>query len=90
MEPNQPDRHFLEASRDFIMSRTRIEKFALGAIVLLAVDFFFIELRATTLLLIAVAAMPWWLPHFRSYLREEEPETDMEKSGFDETDDYGA
>ncbi len=94
METSQPDKHFLEAFRDFLASRTKVELISLGAIALLVVDLFLIELRATTLLLIAAATLAWWLPYLRTYLRKDEPGTNaeitLEKSDFDDTDQYGA
>ncbi len=102
MEPDRSDKHFLEALRDFLTSRTKLELVSLGAIVLLLIDLLVIELRATTLLLIAVATLPWWLPYFRSYLWKEEEaalaekETEKETEAvptpprYDETDEYGA
>jgi len=94
METSPPDKHFLEAFRDFLASRTKVELISLGAIVLLVIDLFLFELRATTLLLIAAATLAWWLPCLRTYFREDEsettPEITREKSDFDETDQYGA
>ncbi len=79
MEPAQTDKHFLEAFRDFLTSRTKLELVSLGAIVLLLLDLLIVEIRATTLLLIAVATLPWWLVHLRTYLGEGRAETPAEE-----------
>ena len=98
METEQPGNRYLEAIQDFLKARTPLELVALAAIALLVIDLLVIDIRTTTLLLIGIATLPWWLPYLKAYLREErEPsrapsqeETYVPEEEFDDTDQYGA
>ncbi len=98
METEQPGNRYQEAIQDFLKARTPLELVALAAIALLVVDLLVLDIRTTTLLLIGIATLPWWLPYLKAYLREErEPPagpsheaTDVPAEEFDDTDQYGA
>lgn len=102
MKTPDESNHLVDGVRDFFKSRTPIELIALGAIALLVIDLLLVPIRATTLMLVVVATLPWWLPCLRDYLwagaplAEPEPEP-MEsdenpppETPFDDTDQYGA
>jgi len=98
METEQPGNRYQEAIQDFLKARTPLELVALAAIVLLVIDLLVLDIRTTTLLLIGFAALPWWLPYLKTYLREEgesiaapsPKEEDVPMEEPDDTDQYGA
>ncbi len=98
METEQPGNRYQEAIQDFLKARTPLELVALAAIALLVIDLLVLDIRTTTLLLIGIATLPWWLPYLKAYLRKEgEPsagpsheEADVPEKEFDDTDQYGA
>jgi hypothetical protein len=98
METEQPGNRYQEATQDFLKARTPLELVALAAVALLVIDLLVLDIRTTTLLLIGIATLPWWLPYLKAYLREEgEPpagpsheEVDVPEEESDDTDQYGA
>ncbi|MCE2510349.1 MAG: hypothetical protein J4G10_05160 [Alphaproteobacteria bacterium] len=101
MDTEPTGNRYVEAIQDFLKARTSLELVALTAIALLVIDLLIVHIRTTTLLLIGVAALPWWLPYLKAYLHgteeppsapapaPEEPEV-LEPDPFDDTDQYGA
>ena len=98
METEQPGNRYLETIQAFLKARTPLELVALAAIVLLVIDLLILDIRTTTLLLIGIATLPWWLPYLKAYLREggkpsagpSHEATDVPEKAFDDTDQYGA
>ncbi|MGB1546905.1 MAG: hypothetical protein ACPHIA_00015 [Alphaproteobacteria bacterium] len=100
MATEQPGNRYVEAVQDFLKARTSLELLSLAAIVLLVIDLLIVHVRATTLVLIGIASLPWWLPYLKAYLQEtdtppaakgeEMPDPPAAEEDYDDTDQYGA